>query len=180
MNDFVQLRVAFADRHFPLRSGGLFKHRTGCRATTPHRLIPMAHAARTVGVLVAETHFITRRLLHFDVRPIGLQLISDNHGQTGAHALAHFRTVAHNGDGAVGGDADVDLRIINPAVGHAIGAELFRFVFGQRILPAPTRRQYQCTGGADAFEKTTTAEIAQGEIIRKTAHAFASFKCVDA
>jgi hypothetical protein len=63
----MQLRVAFADRHFPLRGRRLLQHRPGCRAATPHRFIPVPHAARTVSVLVTETHFITRRLLHFDV-----------------------------------------------------------------------------------------------------------------
>ncbi|MNF81204.1 hypothetical protein D3C84_634650 [compost metagenome] len=90
MDDFVQLRVALADRDFPLFGGRLFEHGPrGCTAAA-HRLVPVAHAARTVGVLVAEAHFIARRLLHFHQRPVGFKFIGHDHGQAGAYALAHF------------------------------------------------------------------------------------------
>ena len=180
VNDFVQLRMAFANRHFPLRSGGLFEHGPRGGAATTHRLVPVTHAARTIGVLVAEAHFVTRRLLHFDLRPIGLKFIGNHHAQAGAHALAHFRTVAHHGDAAIGSNAHVNLGVVDPAIGHAIGAKLLRSVIGQRILPAPARGEDQRTSGADAFEKTTAAEVAQGEIIRDAAHAFTSFSWVEA
>ena len=159
-----------------MRSGSLLEHGPRGGAATTHRFVPVPHAARTVGVLVAEAHFVTRRLLHFDLRPIGLQFIGNDHAQTGAHTLPHFRTVAHHGDAAIGGDAHVDLGVVDPAIGHAVGAELLRRVIGQRILPAPARGENQRAGGSDAFEKATAAEVAQGEIIRDAAHAFTSFR----
>ena len=162
----MQLRMALADRHFPLRGSGLLKHGPRGSTATAHRLVPVTHAARTVGVLVAETHFVARRLLHFDQRPVGVQFIGHYHGQAGAHALAHFRAVANHGHAAIGGDADINLRIIDPAVGHAVGAELLVFFGGKRVLPAPTGCQHQRTGSAHTFEETTAAEVAQGKIIR--------------
>jgi hypothetical protein len=166
MDDFVQLRMALADWHFPLLGSRLFEHGPRGSTATAHRLVPVTHAARTVGVLVAEAHFVARRLLHFHHRPIGVQFVGHHHGQAGAHALAHFRAVANHGHTAVSGDADVHLRIIDPAVGHAVGTELLLFLFGESILPTPTRGQHQRTGGAHTFEETTATEVAQGEIIR--------------
>ncbi|MNL47273.1 hypothetical protein D3C87_1700520 [compost metagenome] len=135
----------------------------------------MTHAARTVGVLVAEAHFVARCLLHFDPRPISFQFIGNHHGQTGSHALAHFRTVAHHGHRTIAGDAHVHLGIIHPTIGHAVGAELLHF-FGKHVLPAPTRGDHQGTGSAHPFEETTATEVAQGEIHRQLAHALASFR----
>ncbi|MNN02328.1 hypothetical protein D3C81_1149850 [compost metagenome] len=129
----------------------------------------MTHAARAVGVLVAEAHFIAGGLLHLDHRPVGFQFIGHHHGQAGAHALAHLRAVADNGHRAIGGDTHIDFRIVDPTVGHAVGAELFLFVLGKSVLPAPARRQYQRTGGTHPFQEATAtelAQIAQGEIIR--------------
>ena len=166
MDDFMQLRMAFADRHFPLLGSGLFKHGPRGSTAATHRLVPVAHAARAIGVLVAEAHFVARRLLHLHHRPVGVQFIGHHHRQAGAHTLAHFRTVADHGHRAVSGDADVHLRIIDPAVGHAIGAEFLLFLGSESVLPAPTRRQHQRTGGTDAFEETTATEVAQREIIR--------------
>ncbi|MNO84771.1 hypothetical protein D3C76_761230 [compost metagenome] len=165
VDDFMQLGMAFAHRHFPLVGGGLFEHgpRGGTAAT--HRLVPVAHAARTVGVLVAEAHFIARRLLHLDPRPIGFQFIGHHHGQAGPYALAHFRTVAHHCHRAISADAHIHLGIVDPAVRHAVGTELFLRFFGKCVLPAPARGDHQCTGGAHTLEKTTPTEVAQGEII---------------
>jgi len=165
MNDFMQLCVAFADRDFPLVGRRLLQQGPRSGTATTHRFVPMAHAARAVGVLIAEAHFIARSLLDLDPRPVGFQLISDDHGQAGTHALAHFRTVAHHRHRAVRRDADVDLRIVDPAVGHAVGTELFLFVGGECVLPAPTGGNHQGTGGTDTLEKATAAEVAQGKII---------------
>ncbi|MNX86491.1 hypothetical protein D3C86_1183770 [compost metagenome] len=165
VDDFVQLRMAFADRDFPLIGSGLLQHGPRGGTAAAHRLVPVAHAARAVGVLVAEAHFVTRCLLHLDPCPIGFQLIGYDHGQAGTHALAHFRTVAHHGYRAVGRNADVHLGIIDPTMGHSVGAELLLF-FGKRLLPAPARGNHQGTGSAHTFKKTTATEVAQGEIIR--------------
>lgn len=166
MDDFMQLCMAFADRHFPLICSGLFKHGPRGSTAATHRLVPVAHAARAIGVLVTEAHFVARRLLHLHHRPVGFQLIGHHHRQAGAHTLAHFRTVADHGHRAVSGDADVNLRIVDPAVGHAIGAEFLLFLRSESVLPAPTRHQNQRTGGANAFEETAATEVAQREIIR--------------
>ena len=57
--------------------------------------------ARAVGVLVAETSFVTPGLGDLDLGPIRLELVGDDEGDGGAHALAHLRAMAGDGDGAV-------------------------------------------------------------------------------
>lgn len=151
MQDGVQLRPAFADRHLPLISGGLLQHAPRRGPTPAHRLVPVAHAARTISVLVAETHFIARRLADLDHGPIGVQLIGHHHAQASAHTLAHFRAVAQHRHRAISGDADVHLGVIHPAIGHAVGTKLL--LLGERLLPTPTGRQHQCPRSADPLRK---------------------------
>lgn len=161
----MQLCTAFAQRDFPLLGSGLFQHGSHGGAAPAHRFEPMAHAARTVGILVAKTRFVTRRLRNLHQRPIGLQFIGHHHGQAGAHALAHLRAVADHGDGAIGGDADIDLGIIDQAIGHRGPAVLLHFV-GKGLGQAPTGSHHQGAGRADALEETAPAKVAQGEIAR--------------
>ena len=164
VDHLVQLRPALRQRHLPLGRRRLLKHGSRSRAATPHGLVPMAHAARAIGVLVAITRLVTRRLPDLDQGPVGFQFVGHHHAQAGTHALAHFRAVAGDRYAAVGIDADIDLGIVDPAVGHAVGAELL--VLGKGILPTPTGGQHQGTGGAHAFEKTPATQVGQGEISR--------------
>ncbi|MNO87264.1 hypothetical protein D3C76_786830 [compost metagenome] len=165
MDDFMQLRMTLADRHFPLVGSGLLQHGPRGGPTAAHRLVPVAHAARTVGILIAVTHLVARRLLHLDPRPIGFQFIGHHSPQTRPDPLAHFRTVTDHRHRAISGNAYVDFGVVDPAVGHAVGTELFLRLFGKRVLPAPARGDHQRTGGAHALEETTPTEVAQGEII---------------
>src|SRR5262249_43715720 len=64
------------------------------------------------------------RLHHAHLAPVGLHLVGDDHGHASANALAHFRAVAHDADDAVAVDGDEHQRVVDPAVGHAVGAEL--------------------------------------------------------
>ncbi len=164
VDDLMQLRTALAQRDFPLVGSRLFQHRTHTRAATPHRFEPVAHAARAIGVLVAVTHFVARRLLDPHMGPIGVQLIGHHQAQTGTHALAHFRTVANHRHGTVGGDADVDLGVIDQPMGHGSAAIFLDGISGKRLGQAPTGGDHQRAGGADALQETTATEVIEDEI----------------
>ncbi|MCY1394456.1 hypothetical protein D9M71_93760 [compost metagenome] len=172
MDNLVQLRAAFALGHLPPLRGGLFEHPPRGRATPPHGVVPMAHAARTVGVLIAVAHLIGGRLPDLDPRPIGIEFIRYHHGQAGAHTLAHFRTVAHHGDAAVGIDTQVHTGVVDPAVRHAVGTK--QLLFGTRVLPAPAGGQQQCTTCPYPLEKAAPAQVTQGEIVDTRIHALPS------
>ncbi|MNP11725.1 hypothetical protein D3C76_1039260 [compost metagenome] len=45
VDDFMQLRMALAHRHFPLVSSGLLQHDACSSPATTHRFVPVAHAA---------------------------------------------------------------------------------------------------------------------------------------
>jgi hypothetical protein len=95
----------------------------------------VAHAARAVGVLVAETHFIARRLHHAHLRPVDLEFFRDDHRQAGAYALTHFRAVAYDANNAVLADGDECQRAVDRAMWHGVGAE-----GGKLVGPGNARR----------------------------------------
>jgi hypothetical protein len=127
MIDSLDLR----DIDAPAFRGGAFEHHARRGAAFAHRFREMARRARAVGVLIAEFHLVARRLRDLDARPIGLELVGDDQRHAGAHALAHFRTMANDGDSAVRRDRDEGLRIVDGAMRHAVGAE-FRRILGTR------------------------------------------------
>src|SRR5690606_8627621 len=93
------------------------------------RLEEVARAARTVGVLVAVARLVAGRLDDAYLGPVGLELVGHHHGQAGAHAGAHLGAVGDDGHDAVGPDRDEDLRVVDRAVRHAVGA-VFLFFLG--------------------------------------------------
>ena len=102
----------------------LLQHGPGRGPGTAHRAEEMAQAARTVGVLVAIARLVAGGLGHADHVPVCLQLVRHDHRDGGAHALPHLGTVDAHGDDTVLGDRHEDVRIVTPAVGHRVGAEL--------------------------------------------------------
>ncbi len=130
VHDLVVKRSHFGDGDPPARGRGLLQHGPRGGAAAAHRFEEVAHAARAVGVLVAESGLIPRRLPDLHVVPVGFQLVGNHHRQAGAHALAHFLAVAGDRDRAVFCDRDEDERTVHPAVRHRIGA-VFLFVGGE-------------------------------------------------
>jgi hypothetical protein len=72
--------------------------------------------------------FVGPGLGHAHLGPVGLQLVGDHHRDGRADALAHLLAVAGDRDRAVLGDGDEKLRVVAPAVRHAVGAEAFRLL----------------------------------------------------
>ena len=122
------LGLHFRCRHAPLLGGGLDQHGLRRRTRMAQVREEVAERARAVGVLVAETSFVTPGLGDLDLGPIRLELVGDDEGDGGAHALAHLRAMAGDGDGAVRRDGHEHLRVVLPAMRHGIGAEFLRLV----------------------------------------------------
>ena len=138
------LRLHFADRHLPARGGRGFQHLARRGAAAAHRHEEVARAARAVGVLVAVALLVAGRLHDAHARPVGFELVGDDHRHAGAHALAHLGAMADDADDAVLADRDEHQRVVDPAVRHAVGAVLGRVRGAQRRRGirrrAPARR----------------------------------------
>ena len=131
VHDLAILRLHFADGHLPACGGSCFEHLARGRAATAHGHEEMARATRAVGVLVAVTRFVARRLHNAHARPVGFELVGDDHRHAGAHTLAHLRTMADDADDAVLADGDKHQRAVDPAMRHAIRAVLGRALSAQ-------------------------------------------------
>lgn len=87
-----------------------------------------------------------RRVLDANLRPVGIQLLGDQHRQPGPDALAHFRMAEHHGDHAVRSDAQ-----------ERIGYEFFARRPGKTIGSRDDERHHQPAAEQRAtFEKSTT------------------------
>ncbi len=131
----------------------------------------MAHAAGTVGVLVAVPVLVRRGLLDPDPFPVRAQLVGRHHNQAGPDALAHFRAVVGHRDGAVIVDADEDVRVIDPAARHRLSA-VFLLLLAQGEVPA--RGQDQRRAASQALEEMTAADVGEQQVVREGAHAWSS------
>ena len=122
MHDLVVLRPHLGDSDAPARGGGLLQHHAHRGAALPHRLDEVAHAARSVGVLVAVFLLVARRLGDAHARPVGLHLVGDHHRQAGPHAGAHLGAVGDDGHQTGRVDGDEDVRVVDRAARHLAGA----------------------------------------------------------
>ena len=121
VNALVVLRLTLGSRHVPIDRRGLVEHRASGRAELAHALEVVAHAARTVRVLVA-VHLVAHRLFDLDAAPVGFQFIGEDHRHAGAHALTHFRAVRDDGHGAALVDGNEHVRAQRSrSRGHALG-----------------------------------------------------------
>ncbi len=104
-------RAAVGGIGFPGFRGRGDEHRARRRARLAHRLPVPAHRGRSAGRLHAEDRIgerlIDPRLLDPHPRPVGVQLLGDQHGNRRVHALAHLGETAHHGDIVVRRDAQI-------------------------------------------------------------------------
>ena len=161
MNDLVVLRLNFGDTDTPaLRCGG-FEHLSHGGAALAHRLDAVTHAARAVRVLIAIFLFVSRRLHDAHARPIGFELVSDNHRQTGARAGAHLRADSDDGHVPVGRDRNKNVGVGPEAVGHLVRA-------GGVNEGGPGRQEFsgdhETACGDDPFQEAAAADILDGDV----------------
>ena len=142
------------DRHAPrLAAAGS----SICRAAAPHRAHRLEEVAqccasrRCPGCRSSPRRPAPARRLH--ARPVGLELVGDDHRHAGAHALAHLGAVADDGDGAVRRDGDEDLRIVAPAVRHAVGAVLLGSAAPRPRRARAAHASTKAAGGDDALQE---------------------------
>jgi hypothetical protein len=124
VDHFAVLRLHFGNGNFPLRRGGPFQHLARGGAAAAHRHEEVTRAARAVGVLVAVALLVAGCLHYAHLAPVGFQLVGNDHRHAGANALAHLRAVAYDAHDALVVDRDEHERAVDPAVRHAVGAEL--------------------------------------------------------
>ena len=162
MQDPVLLGADFPGRHPPLRGGRRFQHLPRRRAHPAHRRKEVAHAARTVGILVAVTRFVAGGLPDADLPPIGFQFVGHHHRQAGADALPHFRAVANDGHHAVHRYRHEHQWVVHPAVRHGVGAVGIFFRGGGGFVRAARRGetggQHQA-GEGHVLEKFAPADV---------------------
>ena len=135
VNDAVYASLHLTNRHAPLIGGRLLQHLSGRRCGSAHGLVPVAHAAGTVGVLVAVFVVIAFRLLDPYLIPVCAKLVGTDHHQAGPDALTHFGAVVHNGNQAISIDMDEHVRVVHPSAGHGSGTELSLFIASQGHIP---------------------------------------------
>src|ERR1700746_3104387 len=85
------------DQHLTRNCTG-FAHRIPCGTDT---------RAATRGLITEKRARL--RLLNFDLLPIGLELLSENHRQCGANALSHLRSCDHDGYFVVRSDPQIGI-----------------------------------------------------------------------
>ncbi|MNT11798.1 hypothetical protein D3C72_1466970 [compost metagenome] len=85
---------------------GLNQHGARHRAHATHLLVGVGHRAGAAGALKTERQIlidigIHRSGNHPHLRPVGIQLFSDQRCHAGINALAHFGVFTEDGDNAI-------------------------------------------------------------------------------
>jgi hypothetical protein len=98
--------LAFGFGDGPGLRGGSDEHLAACGADAAEWIPIDGSGGAASGALRAVDGFVEVGLLDADGFPIDVELIGDDHGETGLDALTDFRILADDGDGAVGSNAD--------------------------------------------------------------------------
>ena len=159
VHHLVQLRLHLGNGHLPLGGRRLLQHRPRRGAALAHRLDPVAHAARAVGVLVAVGALVAWRLHHAHARPVRLKLVGEHHGKRGAGGpVAHLGARGDDADGTVAADGDEHLGIVHRAVRHRGGAG--RIVRERALHHRELGGEDKTSGGRHALEQAAPADVA--------------------
>src|SRR6266568_2781549 len=106
MDDAAGRSVALGLGNGPSLRCGSDKHLAAGGADAAQRIpIPGSGSAAT-GALGAVFRFVKVGLLDADVFPIDVEFISDDHGEMSFDTLADLGILSHDGEGAIGGDAN--------------------------------------------------------------------------
>ena len=93
---------------------------------------------------------------HMHARPVGFELVGDDHRQAGADAGAHLGAMGDDGHDPVGRDRDEDVRVDDRAVRHRAGAG---GVGGQGLPRHHGRRDHEAAGDADALQDAAADDV---------------------
>ncbi len=117
MGDNALFNPAFGGRELPVLGGRLDQHMTRHRAALAHVILRRAHAQAAARDEIApdaaaRRALAGRRKFSRHLRPVAVEFLGDELGETGQRALAHFGAGDPNDDGFVRPDNDpgVDLR----------------------------------------------------------------------
>ena len=104
--DHAGFRAAFRRRDIPGLRGGSDKHLAAGCADPAQRIVVQRRRPAAAGKLLAVFGGVERRLLDSHILPRNIEFFGDHHRQHGLDALADLRILRHDGDDAVGRDAD--------------------------------------------------------------------------
>jgi hypothetical protein len=93
-------------RHAPARRGRFHQHPPGNGARGPERFPVVADPRAPARELVAEMRLVEVGLHHPHPLPGYVELLGDDEGQRGLHALADLRILGGDRDSAIGGNLD--------------------------------------------------------------------------
>src|SRR5207248_3314134 len=128
VRNYALARAALGGRNFPLVRRRLDQHQARGRATLSHIFIGFADAAAAESAEIAPYSFacevLARRgVLRGNLRPVAVEFLGDELGETGHRTLAHFSARDADHDRVIGADHDprVDFgQVIRSA--HDIGS----------------------------------------------------------
>ena len=151
------LRGHLGDRNAPALRRSLFQHQPRGRAAQTHRLDEVADAARAVGVLVAVFHLVAFRLPDADFRPVGIELVGNDHRQGRARRTrAHFGTRRDDVDDPARLDLHEHFRIAHGLVRHRLGAGRIERRGGERGI---LRGEHEAAACREAFQHAAPAHV---------------------
>ena len=111
MRDHTIARAALGGGNLPLVRRCLDQHQARCRATLSHVFIGFADAAAAGGAEIAPYTIAGEVLagggvLRGDLRPVAVEFLGDELGETGHRTLAHFRARDADHDRVIRADYD--------------------------------------------------------------------------
>ena len=138
-------------RDTPFSGGRGDEHDTAGSADLAHLFEVTAHRVRAVGILIAVPG-VADGLVNLDLRPIGIQFVGKYQGKRGAAATTHLGAIGNDGDGAVTGDSEVDVRLEN---GRRSTVRVGPERFGDQV-----HAQHKRPSRDGAAQKSATADVA--------------------
>jgi hypothetical protein len=150
MND-ARLGFAFLRRHVPALRRRRNEHLATRRPDPPKRIVIGRGGIAAARMLATEGRLIEGRLLDPHVLPGDIQLLGDDHGQHGAHALANLRILGQDRDDPVRRYAD-----IGGDGGAALGRR-FRQIRENRIEGEPSAQ------GDAGFQESAAGQVCAGD-----------------
>src|SRR5712691_10006182 len=106
MDDAAGRSLALGLGNGPSLRGGGGKHLAAGGADAAQGIPISGSGSAATGALGTVFRFVKVGLLDADVFPIDVEFISDDHGEMSLHTLADLGVLGHDGDGAIGGDAN--------------------------------------------------------------------------